>query len=156
MQEEIALVERFERILPTVPKNEVLERTFGERTGIFFVCQVEHLTLWLALFIGKRKGIHEEVYAFDFSRKIVVDRLHFTAVTHIGDGHFFDLPEMRSLVKKGADPYTLCREAMQRKLQNVLANPGRVVTLVSNPSYFILPIPSFFVDGGLPSLPTKR
>ena len=153
MDEDIAIVERFEKDWPKVSKNCVSQKKFKNgKTIIQIACQLDNVQFILQLHVGKRKGIQEQVIAIDPNKKILIDKLLLAEITSYGDGYFFPLTEIRKKVYfENADPIGLSAAYMHYKLQEILAQPRLWADLIrkmerkGNVSVNAL-------SGGLPSL----
>lgn len=125
MDEDLAVVEYLEKSWSQFPMNRLWEETLSNSEVLLrFACQVETVRVLLAVVIGKRKGLREEIYALDMSQDIVLDKLLLAELSTMGDGYLLPLREMRYKVRREKqNPVALCREYMEQKLQDLLARP---------------------------------
>ncbi len=156
MKEDFTVIKYLEKSWPQFPKNRLWDETLSNgEIRVLFACQVESVRVLLAVTIGKRKGLREEIYALDTSQHVVLDRLLLAELTMMDDGYLLPLREMRYKVRREkANPLTLCREYMEQKLQDLLARPNWYASRIKKMERKCISVPT--VSGGAPGLGKRR
>ncbi len=121
--DDIAIVESFERIWPTLPSGEVHDFHFRNNVLAFGVAfPVYKLQLLDLVVVGERGGLSELTYAIDPEEQIVADRLLLAdAPTR---GVFLPMNELRRRRKEGEAPESICVEALRDLVARISSNPG--------------------------------
>lgn len=150
--ESYEIVEQLEHLWNRVAKNVPLVRREGKETHFAVFLQVGGLRIFVALTVGPRGGISEEVLVIDPSAPIVADRLLVNCYDGdaSGKGAILPLTDLRRQVgqtkgNKRELALQICENAMWDLVTSDSLNPARLRVIQSTAQSVRK------ISGGLPS-----
>lgn len=125
----IHLIEKYERIWTGLPKDRVVEDETprGEkRVSVAFELAAPELgtrQIYLAVVIGRRGGLREELIVLDPGKLYVIDRLLLSSVQRDIPVLLDRLGIMRMEIRNGGEPLEVCRRILGEEVERLRKKP---------------------------------